>query len=326
MTNRPSTATSAISSAISEDFDLSRPEPPSATTQHGYTQVAAPVRATQTPEGSVRGGGRSATPSTRPQSPTSTAGRTHVPSLTAHGFSKPMNAQRLQAQRMARPNAAKTGPSAPVDDSDRGDFETETRKSMSTIRHGPYGPYAPMPEHERAPPSRGTEFTDPVLPDRATNASPVGNTTARSLGDHVRLLNERSAQQAQLRTAPQTLSYNQTNRNFTPPQKSPLSFRSGFGSLGSKRQTPPKGHQFLPSNATSAQESVGNAPVPEGLEQAYDAKDLRNTSQTGKNHEYFQGNTAFWLGGRVQNARDRPVNLLTLVVLVLPAVLFFIFS
>jgi palmitoyltransferase ZDHHC9/14/18 len=49
-------------------------------------------------------------------------------------------------------------------------------------------------------------------------------------------------------------------------------------------------------------------------------------SALGKNYEYFEGNTIFWLGGRLQNARDRPINIATGVFLVLPAILFFVFS
>lgn len=46
----------------------------------------------------------------------------------------------------------------------------------------------------------------------------------------------------------------------------------------------------------------------------------------GRTHEYFQGNTVFCAGGRLQNTRDRPVNLGTGSLVVLPSVLFFIFS
>lgn len=46
----------------------------------------------------------------------------------------------------------------------------------------------------------------------------------------------------------------------------------------------------------------------------------------GKNYQYFEGNTVFAMGGRLQNARDRPVNIATGILVVLPAVLFFIFS
>ena len=192
--------------------------------------------------------------------------------------------------------------------------------SISTSRQAPY---APMPEHERAPPSRGTEFTDPVVQDRTTSASPLGESTARSLEDGLRLLNERSEQQqqqnqqSQPRTKPQHL--NLGNLKNDTPQRSPLSFRSGL-SFGSKRQQSRLGHQHLSSNGTSPNGT--SAALPPALEQQYNRKSI----PLGRNYEYFQGNTIFWLGGRLQNARDRPINIATGLILILPAILFFIFS
>ena len=323
MVNRPSTAASAISSTFSDDAVNSRPNsaiiPPSQPTSapRGYSHVAGPVQHIgQTPT-SALGGGRSTATSSRPQSPPLSVSRTHIPSLTASGFFKPMSSQRLQAQRLGRPNTARTSytartaPSIPADDR----TDTETRRSISTSRQGPY---ARMPEHERPPPSRGTEYTDPVIQDRTTNASPLGDSTTRSLGDGLRLLNERSEQQqSQPRTKPQHL--NLSNLKNDTPQRSPLSFRSGL-SFSSKRQQASFGHQHLSSNGTS--QNGGNASLPEALEQQY----TRKSVPLSRNYEYFQGNTIFWLGGRLQNARDRPINIATGVILILPAILFFVFS
>ena len=326
MANRPSTAVSVISSAISDDFANSRPNsaifPPSqpnpaqpTSAPRGYSHVAGPAQHTgQTPAGSV-GGGRSTAASSRPQSPPLAVSRTHVPSLTASGFFKPMSAQRLQAQRLGRPNTARTSnttrTATPADDR----ADAESRRSFPTSLQGPY---APMPEHDRAPPSRGTEFTNPATHDRTTNASPLGNSTTRSLGDGLRLLNERSRQQeSQPRAKPQQL--NLSNLKPDTPQKSPLSFRSGL-SFGSKRKPAGFGHQHLSSHDTS--QNAGNVPSPSALEQQYNQTHVPGS----KNHEYFQGNTVFWLGGRLQNARDRPVNIATGIMLISPAILFFIFS
>jgi len=49
-------------------------------------------------------------------------------------------------------------------------------------------------------------------------------------------------------------------------------------------------------------------------------------STLGHNYEYFEGNTVFFLGGRLQNSRQRPVNIATGSFVVIPGVLFFIFS
>jgi palmitoyltransferase ZDHHC9/14/18 len=49
-------------------------------------------------------------------------------------------------------------------------------------------------------------------------------------------------------------------------------------------------------------------------------------SNLGSNFEYFEGNTVFALGGRLQNTKHRPINIATLSLVILPCVLFFIFS
>jgi palmitoyltransferase ZDHHC9/14/18 len=48
--------------------------------------------------------------------------------------------------------------------------------------------------------------------------------------------------------------------------------------------------------------------------------------ELGKNYQYFSGNTVFCWGGRFQNTRDRPVNIATGIMVVVPAALFFAFS
>jgi palmitoyltransferase ZDHHC9/14/18 len=60
------------------------------------------------------------------------------------------------------------------------------------------------------------------------------------------------------------------------------------------------------------------------------AKPVGNSADTtrpgfapGRNHEYFEGNTVFCLGGRLQNTRHRPINIGTGFLIVLPAALFF---
>lgn len=165
------------------------------------------------------------------------------------------------------------------------------------------------------PPSRGTEFTDPVLPDRNTsNASPTGNTTVRSLGESVRLLHDKSR-----KPAPSHLNLGKSYKapSNDQQQKSPLSFRSGFlmpnKNEGQERDS--RNHERLSSAASSSPNSypVKNVqPAPR--------KDL------GKNYEYFTGNTVFCAGGRLQNARDRPVNIATGIFVILPAGLFFGYS
>jgi palmitoyltransferase ZDHHC9/14/18 len=247
--------------------------------------------------------------SSRPQSSASRVSRTHVPSLAAHGFFRPMSSQRLQAQRGARPSTK--GQSVASEDGHSDNTSQANRQSIgsnpTTIRPPPF---IHQQENE-APPSRGTEFTDPAIPDRTiSNASPTGNTTVRSLGESVRLLHHRTGPQ------PTHLDITKSYADAAPPQKSPRSFRSGFR-LSSRnepqRHEDVQGHERLSSGGSSPRLTVSKPPpIP--------------TQSRARNHEYFQGNTVFFLGGRFQNSRDRPINIATGIFVIVPTVLFFVYS
>lgn len=312
MAGRPSTARSEISSAISEDAYSSRPQsgvdslpalpnPPSS--QHGYVHlrgVAQPTNrsARSNPAPSSTGG------SSRPQSPVSQASRTHVPSLTAQGFFKPMSSQRLQAQRLRRPLGARSSqPPAPIPDAEPDD----DARSLASSRQGPFHA---MPRSHRPAPSIATDYSQSEAPE--TVDVQFQDYTSNNDGE-TQLVNEadRASQHR-----PSRLNIASTLKAGDPPQKSPLSFRSGL-SLGSKHRLE-AGHLPLSSNATSPQYP------PDSL--AKEAPKVAVKSALGKNYEYFEGNTIFWMGGRLQNARDRPINIATGVCLVLPAILFFVFS
>ncbi|KAG9876836.1 zf-DHHC-domain-containing protein, partial [Aureobasidium melanogenum] len=49
-------------------------------------------------------------------------------------------------------------------------------------------------------------------------------------------------------------------------------------------------------------------------------------SSSGRNYQYFNGNAVFFLHGRLINARQRPLNVFTALLAVIPAALFFGFS
>jgi palmitoyltransferase ZDHHC9/14/18 len=53
---------------------------------------------------------------------------------------------------------------------------------------------------------------------------------------------------------------------------------------------------------------------------------LKAKAQPGKNHQYFSGNTVFFLGGRIQNTNAKPINIATGAIIVVPTILFFLFS
>lgn len=242
----------------------------------------------------------------RPGSSTSRLSRTHVPSLTAQGFFRPMSSQRLQAHR-GRPMTKGTM----VSSEDWGDQSSQNRKSL--MSDGTFGQSSSVPVEQEVPPSRGTDFTDPILPDRGTStASPTGQTTARSLGENVNLLQDRGH-----KTTPSHLNLG-VNHNGNgvqdPPQRSPLSFLSLQNRNGGHEHRDSRGHERLSSAASS----------PEPI----DLKKNRPASKPslGKNYEYFLGNTIFWAGGRFQNSRDKPINIATALLVVVPSALFFGFS
>ncbi|KAK2743417.1 Eukaryotic peptide chain release factor GTP-binding subunit [Myotisia sp. PD_48] len=236
--------------------------------------------------------------------------RTHIPSLTAHGFFRPMSSQRLQAQRAGRPTTNATTV-ASIEDVPN-DEESQRRRSIISSTTAPLGN---SQEHELPPPSRGTEFTDPVMPDRGTsNASPTGNTTIRSLGDSVRLLHDRTPKPV----APSHMPLGNQNGTHEPPQKSPLSFRSGF--LRGSRSEQPSGRD------SHARLSPSPASASQSEETSKTIKPPKPMPTDGKNYEYFTGNTAFFAGGRLQNSRDRPANIATGITVVVPGALFLAYS
>ncbi|KAF1913568.1 palmitoyltransferase erf2 [Ampelomyces quisqualis] len=247
-----------------------------------------------------------------PSRPTTAASRTHVP-LAAHGFFRPMSSQRLQQQRNQRPNSL-LGHGSLYSEGTQDAAASSYRQSIGstqTSRNAPTLGLHHEHEHDRPPPSRGTDITDRDMPDRTTaNTTPTGAETVRSRGESITPLQ---------RPRPSQLDLGNVHRSdaakVPAPTKSPRSFRSTF--LLSSRESrstqmrPNQGHEKLTSAESSprlARKEASKAVVRREL---------------GKNHEYFSGNTAFCWGGRLQNTRDRPVNLATAIMIILPAGLFF---
>lgn len=304
MAGRPSTARSEISSAISDDGYNSRPEtgtrtdqpgvPNPTATQHGFSHLRGITQANSRtfrpppPPSSTAG-------SSRPQSPVSTTSRTHVPSLTAQGFYRPMSSQKLQAQRFRRPTGGNRTREPAIPDSEH-EIEDDDQ-SVASSR-------AAMPRGHRPLQSIATDYTHSEVPEQYEVES--HGYASQQEGETGLVDGSRKAV-----TRPTHLNIGAAQRTSDTAQKSPLSFRSGL-SLASKGRLE-SGHQHLSSNATSPQHTPRHS---------------QGTTKTnlGKNHEYFEGNTIFWWGGRMQNARDRPVNIATSIVLVVPAILFFAFS
>jgi palmitoyltransferase ZDHHC9/14/18 len=172
------------------------------------------------------------------------------------------------------------------------------------------------------PLSRGTDITDypdlrgisevvPDLPEGAADVVKQGSFRDRL--DDVPLQNNYTGEKQTNRPAGLDMSRLQ-GAVIPRPQRSPRSLASRISNRASKssfqmRQT---GHEKLPSDV-----SMPNIQ--------YATKEAVK-KELGKNYEFFQGNTVFWMGGRFQNTRDRPINIATGLLLLLPLGLFAGFS
>lgn len=254
----------------------------------------------------------------------------HVPSLTSNAFFRPMSSQKLQAHRgSSRPATVyQQQPSATqhlvLDDA-------ATDIGGSVVRHSM--PPAPADGNNATstddgniavPPSRGTEVTEQ---DRVTfNTSPTGgHYPTGSLSDSVQPLHKEDETNSRNKLSINVgKSYQDTARNVPSPIKSPRSFRSSFllsgreSSQGQNRNT--VGAEKLSSGASSPKFTPRDRPTQLPPMQGND------DSNHGKVHQYFEGNTRFWFGGRWQNTRGRPINIATGFFIVLLCVLFFAFS
>ena len=254
--------------------------------------------------GAFGGPGGAFSNTSRPESATSRASRTHVPALASQAFYRPMSSQRLQAQRSGRLNTTEKSPRKTDGFSDSsGNLQRHSLGSTTTDQRG-----QPLQSTgETLPPSRGTLYSeqDDVF---TTNASPTGNNTVVSIGE-----SERPLQNPSNQTGPDRLEIGGNYKRSPKSQKSPKSFRANF-LMSAKGDSPPRKDFQGHSRLSSATESSKPGP--------YNAAEGR----PGINYQYFSGNTVFCWGGRLQNTRDRPVNIATALFVVVPSILFFIFS
>ncbi|ETS84900.1 hypothetical protein PFICI_02925 [Pestalotiopsis fici W106-1] len=258
--------------------------------------------------------------------PPSAASRSHVPSLTSHAFFHPMSSQKLQAQRGASRPATTSQQHGTMDEVAAGHV-AQQRDSMSS---SPVHRIAREPVDDadlEPPPSRGTEMTEQETYDRITaNTSPTHGNTAGSLTDSVRPLQRKKPEGPDL-SIDVNKAQNKSGANTSVPMKSPRSFRSSlFISKGDSAGNPTNrsmpGAEKLSSGASSPQLT----PMATASTSAQNKSIKSKAPNHGKNHEYFEGNTFFCIGGRLQNTRHRPINIATASFVVIPAVLFFVFS
>ena len=245
--------------------------------------------------GAFGGPGGSMTNSSRPPSANSRTSRTHIPSLASHSFFRPMSSQRLQAQRGFRP--ARGGHASA---SANGSSETGTNTNRHSLASDatPQQGHLIKPDNDISPPSRGTEFTGHD-DGRMVNASHNENVTLRSIGESERPLQNRSAH-----PRPMQLDIDRRGNG------SPKSFRANIHRVATTRKDT-RGRERLSSSNNSP---TFAKKLPEGA------------LQTGNNYQYFSGNTIFCWGGRLQNARDRPINVVSAIIVILPSIIFLVYS
>ncbi|KAF2432988.1 hypothetical protein EJ08DRAFT_732048 [Tothia fuscella] len=252
--------------------------------------------------------------------PPTSGSRTHVPSLTSQAFFRPMSSQKLQAQRGQRPMSFMT---PPPPDSEREEGGHRTSNGSSPQQRGP----AFLGQHQDTRPiSRGTDITD--IPDRGTaNTSPFGAETVRSANESEAPLSGLPIPEIH---TPGRLDLSKPYRNSASniaPQKSPRSFRSSFympnhnNSRNSRSSMRPHGHEKLESNPSTPRASARRESTKRDVKRL-----IKEEEALGKNWEYFSGNTVFFMGGRLQNTRERPISAATCLGILLPAGLFYGFS
>ena len=297
---------------------ISRPTTAVSSQRGGWSQGPPSRRGfisgTSTQRGSVSGSVSSPNVG-RPQSATS---RTHVPSITSHAFFRPMSSQRLQAQRGSRPPTI-VQPGMSED----GSVEGSGRAAENSVHSNPtarQGPGLHDDVDSPPPPSRGTEMTEQETVERVTaNTSPTyGHYPAGSLTDSVRPLQGNPINMKGL-----SLNIDKSYKNggaLPTPSKSPRSFRSSF-LLPTRGDVAPNS----PNRSTQGREKLSSVASSPGLTPVDGAKVMPKQS-LGSNYQYFTGNTVFFWGGRLQNTRHRPINIATGLFVLIPSVLFLVFS
>lgn len=255
----------------------------------------------------------------------------HVPSLTSNAFFRPMSSQKLQAHRGATSRPATMGQpleleQPPLDD-EATDIGGSVMPRQSTSSNPPLAfQHMSHVDHTQLPPSRGTENTDQ---DHATaETSPTnGQHPTGSLSDSVQPLHTVPDEHRPRMNINVDKSYQDIGRSAASPMKSPRSFRSSFllsGRSDSGRQNrSTERAEKLSSGASSP--GFNRVPSHPGHKEAMSSKPGKNP-RVGRVHEYFEGNTNFYFGGRWQNTMGRPINAATGFCILLPCGLFYGFE
>ena len=249
----------------------------------------------------------------RPPVANGPVGRTHVPAIASHAFLRPMSSQKLQAQR--GPKNFNLGQAAIANRNSAGDNDRHSLRSNPTAIFEQQG-------HKPSSPSRATEFNEHESQDRTSvDVRLGGSAILPGAGNNKRLLPDLASlhEQSPYLTGDHCANDHLKTRPYVP--KSTAQFHSSFLLPISRKASPLRTetdhHQRLSSGTASPQ-------------MLHEKSQFKNHSKAKvsvtRNHEFFLGNTIFCWSGRLQNTRDRPVNIATGILVVLPATLFFVYS
>ncbi|KAL8772049.1 MAG: hypothetical protein Q9209_002715 [Squamulea sp. 1 TL-2023] len=311
---RPGTA---VSGGIFSN-DPNRPPTARSSQPRSWTRSPTPRRGPVSPRspknwrfnGAFGGPGTTMSNTSRPQSQTSSrTSRTHVPSLASYSFFRPMSSQRLQAQRGGN-RMAVGGQSMPSVDGSSDFGSTTNRNSIAsntTVQPAPDG----SRKNDRAPLQDWNDFRERE-DQRINNATSTGNTTFQSMAGSERPLNEHDPGIGATQFNPDK-NEKQKHEASPPTQNGPRSFRPSFlipATSSNRARMGRFSHERLSSSTSSPHSTmVKQLPVL--------------TQQPKFNYQYFSGNTVFCWGGRLQNTRDRPINIISGLLILLPSILFF---
>lgn len=233
-----------------------------------------------------------------------TTRRTHVPNLISSAF-LPTSPRRTEPQSPppTSPQLAQLPIARPSTDSGRKTHRSRNSNASIVTLEQNNRPRID-PDAPPLPTSRGTGTT---AYDVNRDLQPFGSSKSQE-------------SQTPLRKPP-TLDIDGTTRSTSSlqAQKSPISLRPSWSrqsrsSRANGRSSDRIGHEKLPSVPPSPAPRTPN-PTTQGRK-----------ADLGRNYEYFNGNAVFFLHGRIINTRQRPLNVFTALLAIIPAALFFGFS
>lgn len=249
--------------------------------------------------------------------------KTHVSGVQSSAFFRPMSAQRLQTQRNSRPGTTPSPIHQPIEDwQTRDGGNRQSVVSISNTAQSPY-PYGQDDDLESQPPRSRESHKEPL-------PSISDNYTFPSISTQDQTFNASISSSAQpliredehIEDDPYAIPFDGAP-HIT--HDAPLSQQQPGG--GRSRSAKPRsgsGGKQPGSTSTIATTGRGKASNDASSTSGYPEKHAPPAVQgaIGKNYEYFGGNTAFFCGGRWQNSRNRPLNVLTGLLVIVPSVLF----